>query len=285
MKVERIGYHVKAPILENVVTDYQRGIRDFQLFISSPKSYSPIDLSTFAVLVRMFPDASFTVHGPFWACLCKPLNVKMVQNTFDYYVKLSHELSKLGSFRIVTHVGGRGEYSKQESALSILNFCRHWLLATKDDTTILCLENDSGSKSDTKMGFVKVLNKICDVCGSPRVKMCFDSEHAYANGVDLADVDFLEYIKHNVSIVHFNAIPSNVSFGGHLDRHSKTPINESKDGWSYLRTVYDVFYNGAIPFIREIESSYILYEDLEFLNREGDIIEVEYTEIRGDDGD
>ena len=282
MKVERIGYHVKAPLLENVAYNYHRGIRDFQVFISSPRNYAPVDLSTLTILVKMFPDACFTVHGPFWACLCKPLNVQMVQNTFDYYVKLSHELSKIGTFRLVTHIGGRGDYSRQESANAILNFCRHWLLATMNDSTILCLENDSGSKAQTKMGFIKVLNKVCDVCASSRVKMCFDSEHAYAAGLDLSDVEFLESIKHNVSIVHLNAIPDNVVLGGHLDRHSKTPISESKDGWSYLRTVYDVFYDGTIPFIREVESSDILFEDIDFLLKEGDIIDVEYTDIEGD---
>lgn len=282
MKLERIGYHVKAPLLENVASDYHKGIRTFQIFISSPQSYSPVDLSTLAVLTKLFSDAEFIIHGPFWACLCKPLSVKMVQNTFDYYVKLSHELSKYGSFKLVTHVGGRGEYSKQDSAKAILNFCQHWLVSTMNDTTILCLENDSGSKAGTKMGFVKALNKICDVCASPRIRLCFDSEHAYANGVDLSDVEFLEFIKRNVSVVHFNAVPENVVRGGHLDRHSKTPLSESKEGWSYLRTVYDVLYDGIVPFIREIESSDILYEDLDFLRREGDVIDVEFVEIEGE---
>ena len=117
------------------------------------------------------------------------------------------------------------------------------------------------------MGSVKILEAVIRNIDSPRIRMCFDSEHAYANGMDLNNSKRLMQIADIIEVVHFNSIPSNVIQGGHLDRHSETLLEECKEGISYIMNVYNYLYDGNRPFILERSSNEFFYKDCIFLSK------------------
>ena len=96
--------------------------------------------------------------------------------------------------------------------------------------------------------------------------MAFDTEHAYANGFDLSDLKMLRYYKQIIDVIHFNAIPSQVVQGGHLDRHSDTNIDECKEGADYIMRVFSVLYSESVPVILERGGYHIAKRDLDFIN-------------------
>ena len=40
MKIDRVGMHVRAPLMESVEDLYRKGVRVFQCFLGSPKAFS-----------------------------------------------------------------------------------------------------------------------------------------------------------------------------------------------------------------------------------------------------
>lgn len=243
--MDRVGYHTT---ISNI------GDRQvYQVFLGSPKQYTVPDASRLEGL-----NKDIVIHSPYWVQLGRSMNDKAFTRTLDYTIKVAKEMQRVGQKYYVTHIGTRTEdMSIAQSAKSIYTFCLKWLWETMGSDVILCLENDSGSKKGTKMGSVKVLNYVIREINDPRVRMTFDTEHAYANGFDLSCVEKLEAIKDIVSVVHFNSIPAEVGRGSHLDRHSTTTFSECKKGYEYLHNVYKVMYDGQRPFIMEIDDSLV----------------------------
>ena len=65
-----------------------------------------------------------------------------------------------------------------------------------------------------------------------------------------------------IDVVHWNSVPEQVEFGGHLDRHSTTSFYQSKIS---PMPVYNVLYNNKIPFIFEVESPLFVKSNFEYL--------------------
>lgn len=261
MNAKRIGYHVSGDFIDAVDFAKSKGVEVVQTFSGSPRKYTNPDLSKFTGV-----SIDAVIHSPYWVNLCKPQTEKAYQTTLKYTIAISFEMSKYGIKRYVTHIGGRGDYGVKYSLKSIYDFCLRWLYATKGQDTILCLENDAGSKNDTKMGKLAALYTVVSEINNPRIKICFDSEHAYADGFDLNNIKVMEMMKPYVGVVHWNSIPQNVVKGGHLDRHSSTLLKDCKEGENYIKNVYNVFYNDWIPFILERERD-IALQDLEWIRK------------------
>lgn len=251
--MNKIGYHTT---ISNI------GERDvYQVFLGSPKQYTVPDASRLEGI-----NKDIVIHSPYWVQLARSVNDKAYTRTLDYTIKVAHEMHRVGLKYYVTHIGARTEdMTIAQAAKSIYVFCLKWLWETEGTDVILCLENDSGSKKGTKMGSVNILNRVIREVNHPRVRMAFDTEHAYANGFDLECREKLEAIKDIVSVVHYNSIPAEVGRGSHLDRHSTTPFTECKKGYEYLHNVYEVMYDGVKPFIMEIDQS-LVEGNLSFLS-------------------
>jgi endonuclease IV len=269
--MERVSYHTSVKRIKD------RGV--YQIFLGSPRRYEYPNASDLEGI-----DKDIVVHCPYWTQLAREAYEKAYISTLDYTVKLAHEMQKVGQKYIVIHVGARpSDMTIARGMDCIKGFCERWLFATMDTDVILCLENDSGSKKGTKMGSVKVLETVINDINSTRVRMAFDTEHAYANGFDLSNTDRLKQIEPLVAVVHFNSIPDYVGRGSHVDRHTSTKFSESKNGIKYLHNVYRELYDGVRPFIMEIDEN-LAEENLEFLKQfldgEGSYIDAEWTEIK-----
>ena len=90
--------------------------------------------------------------------------------------------------------------------------------------------------------------------------MCLDTQHAYAAGDELFSVNY----RNNISMVHLNAIPKNVAYGGHLDRHSYTPLVESKNGINFIKKILALI-QPSTPIILERMDYNIVIKDIQLL--------------------
>lgn len=258
-----LGYHAKSPYNKSIREGLKNGIKTFQVMCSSPQRFEPPRPDVIMASVSS-PIEKLLVHGPYWANISKDMGESIVQGTFKYYKLLSQYLQLLGPGRslMVTHVGSRGTSSYENSVNYMKTWIEKWLKATESNSSILCLENDAGSRNGCKMGNLDLLSDIVKEFNSPRLGICIDTEHAYANGVKLSDlVNYLQYTR----AVHLNAIPSNVKFGEHLDRHSETLLRDSKDGTLMELLAFVESIPNSIPIVLERADTKIALQDVEYL--------------------
>lgn len=102
------------------------------------------------------------------------------------------------------------------------------------------------------------LVKIKEVMNSNSVGLCIDTQHAYAAGQDL---NKLPYDK--ADVIHMNAVPPYVKHGGHLDRHSFTPLFKSKEGTEFVSIIKKTV-STAVPIIMERRDLEISIRDVGF---------------------
>lgn len=258
-----VGWHTSVKDLLQCSDEFFKKHKVFQVFIGSPRSLSVPSFNDLAILLKRHPELEIVVHSPYVVSLCKNSADKNYIATLGYTIAVANELDKLGVKYLVTHIGARPEsMTIKESTLNILNFCQKFEWSTQGTKIKLCLENDSGSKKGTKMGHMKVLAAVIRKMNSERIRMTFDSEHAYAAGFDIESEDEIRQYEDIIDVVHWNSVPGNVEFGGHLDRHSTTSFYESKTN---PLPVYNVLYNGKRPFIFEVESPVFVKSNLEYL--------------------
>ena len=173
MDIGRVGYHAGFPLDISIKRGYDVGVRVFQIFLGTPRRYTVPDSYVIRKLKEDFVGIEVVVHSPYWVSLGKSPSGVQWQTTLGYTVKIAEELDKAGVKYYVTHVGARD--SDVVSAMrSMVGFCQQWLWRTEGSKVILCLENDSGSKMGTKLGPVKILERVIREVNSDRVRMTFD---------------------------------------------------------------------------------------------------------------
>lgn len=125
----------------------------------------------------------------------------------------------------------------------------------------LLLENDAGSKINDAPTLRNLISaKEAMLHSGLNVGLCVDTQHAYAAGDSLFSINFRD----NVDLIHLNAIPKNVKFGGHLDRHSKTLLKDSKNGTNFIRKILSLIVPGT-PLILERTNYDIIINDIQTL--------------------
>jgi apurinic endonuclease APN1 len=137
----------------------------------------------------------------------------------------------------------------------IVRACSNVLEATPDDA-LLILENSAGAGGNIGSRFAD-LGRILREVASPRIKVCIDTQHAFAAGYDLSSAEGLEIAMtelgqevgfDNVVAVHAN--DSKVELGSGRDRHEN--IGEGMIGVEGFRRI--VRHRGfeKTPFLLEV---------------------------------
>lgn len=201
----------------------------YQIFLGSPQRLMPDNLDAFAGM-RVPDNIKVVAHGPFvYSLVCSPTE-SLWRASLKACVACSQFCNQVGIKYYVVHPGGIKPYQDKKSGyLALLNFVFKYLEMTWGLDTILSLENDPGSSTGRKITDVNLLYKAVKEISDPRVRITYDTEHAYASGFNISDMDKLVKLMDYVSVVHMNSVPKEVKFGSHLDRHSSTRITESKD--------------------------------------------------------
>ncbi|MFW6256660.1 MAG: TIM barrel protein [Bacillota bacterium] len=237
-----------------------------QIFLGNPRSYNPGD-PTIERVKNTNLDLNFVVHSPYI--------INIVNEKKDFYnrsieciveaLDICHDLN-IGSY--VTHLGSvESKTSSKEVVARLKKSCSEILARTAAETTTkLLLETSPGSKSETRIGRLEELIAVAQDFSS-RVGVCLDTEHAYANGLDLTKLD-LEKKSSEIEVVHLNAIPEDVGLNSHRDKHGKTRLVNTKETVrKSLQELIQFFAERDVPLILERSGKEIINSDLDYLGQ------------------
>lgn len=237
---------------------YEAGIRSFQIMVDFTRQ-SILRHDPQRVRQSIPDDCSIILHMPFYFHL-------LLDRTPQRRKMFTEIQKKWGSVepgvKLIIHCKGIHQAPARTRAV-ILAQLNYYAKMCPD--LILCLENDAGGSSNPAPT-IQSLSQVINLMKNPKtgkqdnVGLCVDTQHAYAAGEDLFWINF----NNDVDIIHLNAIPHFVKFGGHLDRHSTTALVDSKRGTSFVNKILKSIHP-EVPIILERTDINIILKDVRFL--------------------
>ena len=267
--LHNVGYHISSKelkggnFLEDKMKEY--GLGWAQFFLGNPRSYN-LGEPTMERVKNSSLELNYVVHGPYI--------VNIVNSDKGFYkrsqaciIEALEACHQLGVDYYVTHLGSLEEKAtKAEVVDRLVESCKYMLDELDSGVkTKLLLETSPGSKSGTKIGTLEELLEVVAVVASDNLGLCLDTEHAFANGLDLAELD-LDKIGPEIDVVHLNSIPKDVELNSHRDKHGKTAIVDSReDIMESLARLIKYFDRVGVPLILERSGEEIIESDLQYL--------------------
>jgi deoxyribonuclease-4 len=257
----RIGAHVStAGGLEKGIERAQAmGAETIQIFGAPPQTWRrrdhpPQGVEAFRVQVAAADIWPIFIHGIYLVNLAtsNPENLIKSQDALIADMALS---STIGARGVIFHIGSHRGAGYAKVFGQIVDSVRRVLAETPDDTWLI-LENSAGMGDSIGRRFSELAGIMKEVA-SPRVKVCFDTQHAFSSGYDVATADGLaatvDEFEREVGLAHLVAIHANDSkcaLGGGVDRHEN--IGEGHIGCAGFEVImaHAAFRN--LPFLLEV---------------------------------
>jgi len=163
--------------------------------------------------------------------------------------------SAIGAKGVIFHVGSHKGVGFKKVLPQIAKTLKKVLKDTPEDAWII-LENSAGQGGSVGSKFEE-LGAIIDATGSERIKVCVDTEHAYAAGYDLADKKGCDAALRELDktvgldrLVAVHANDSKIALGGGVDRHDNIGDGHiGKKGFEVIMA-HKAFRN--VPFLLEV---------------------------------
>jgi len=204
------------------------GAETIQIFSGAPqawrrKEYRPEEVEAYRARAAETGIGPAFVHGVYLVNLAtdKPENLAKGVDALVHDMKVCHLLGSLGViFHIGSHRGAGYDHFFSQVVESVVRIVQ----STPEDTWLI-LENSAGMGGAIGSRFDE-LGRIIREAGSPRVKVCLDTQHAFAAGYDLktkgglasAMAEFEERIGRD-RLVAVHANDSKCPLAGGVDRH------------------------------------------------------------------
>ena len=163
------------------------------------------------------------LHGPYLINLAtdKPEQLTKSKTALTEDTLLA---SAIGASGVIFHVGSHKGAGFEKVLPQMVEALLEVLDNTPDDAWII-LENSAGQGGSVGSKFSE-LGEIIKKAGSPRLKVCLDTEHAYAAGYNLADAkgmdDAMSEFDGEIGLEQLVAVHANdskIELGGGVDRH------------------------------------------------------------------
>ena len=226
----KIGAHVStAGGIDNAIgRGSDIGCETIQIFGSSPQSwfFKPVPEENIQAFKDQAREAGL---GPvFFHCIYlinlgnpNPDNVKKGIKSLTNYMNLAHDIEARGLiFHPGSHKGVGFDAILKQTVDSIIE-----VLEDAPEGPWLTLENTAGMGQHIGARFEE-LGRIIKTVGSPRLKVCLDTEHSFAAGYDVATKDGLESAMDEFDreigldrLVAVHANDSKQPLGSGIDRH------------------------------------------------------------------
>ncbi|MHB8577698.1 MAG: deoxyribonuclease IV [Dehalococcoidia bacterium] len=257
----RIGAHVStAGALDRCVDRAcEIGSEAIQIFAAAPQSWRPVSHSAEAMALlrsrclerEIMP---VFVHGVYLVNLAgnKPENVDKSVDALAQSLRFCEAAGALGTiFHVGSHLGAGFDETLPQVAR-----CMREALKQAPGESFLIIENSAGMGNTVAAQFAEI-GAIMREVGSPRVKVCIDTCHAFASGYDIASAEGIERamdeFEREVGIQRMVAVHANDSKGplaGGKDRHEN--IGAGFIGLDGFRTImrHAAFRN--VPFLLEV---------------------------------
>jgi len=257
----RIGAHVStAGGLEKGIERAQAmGAETIQIFGAPPQSwrrkvYPPQETEAFRARAAAADIWPLFIHGVYLVNLAtsNPESLIKSQDALIADMVLS---SAIGAKGVIFHVGSHRGAGFQQVFGQIVDSVRRVLAETPEDTWLI-LENSAGMGDSVgrKLGELAAIMKEV---ASPRLKVCFDTQHAFSAGYDVATAGGLaatvDEFEREVGLAHLVAIHANDSkcpLGGGVDRHEN--IGEGHIGRAGFEVIMAHLAFRDLPFLLEV---------------------------------
>jgi deoxyribonuclease-4 len=257
----RIGAHVSTEGgLEKAVERAQAmGAETIQIFGAAPQSwrkkeYSPEEAEAFQRKAVEADVQPVFIHGVYLVNLATsdPAGLERSVDALTWSLNVCHRIGALGT---IFHLGSHRGAGFEAVLSQVVAAVRRILEGSSSDTWFV-LENSAGMGGSVGSRFSE-LGAIMREVASPRVKVCFDTQHAFAAGYDVATSEGLEatlseFEKHVglTSLVAVHANDSKIPLGGGVDRHEN--IGEGLIGREGFKVIMGHPAFRDIPFLLEV---------------------------------
>lgn len=226
-----IGYHESPTQLQRPI---KAGIKTVQVMLGNPRTYNVHSINP-------HPELEIVCHGPYVTSLLALPSTNLHHTSVKYLNNISDACIKSGIRKLVMHLGGMTQGAGiKETTMSLLGILLNWSIRYQSSPLTLCLENDSGSKNGRLLGTLKYIVPIIKQVDNPQIRLCLDTEHAHAAGLDLTHSDTVAHILEYAEVVHLNACPVNVERGSHIDRHSDTLFTDAYHNEEVYKTIHSM---------------------------------------------
>lgn len=257
----KVGAHVSAAISLDLSLDRAKSIGAVcsQIFVSPPRKWVQTkhdekEIERYVNKAKKFNIGPNFVHGTYLINLGSQ-DPGHLQKSIEWIKWALNMAGKLGSTGLIFHMGshrGKGfEAVKEQIAESLKK-----VLDTAQNKSYLILENPvatGGNIGSNLQELGEILNKVA----SPRLKICLDTQHAFASGYNLKTPkglkSFIEEFEaeigiHNLAVIHAN--DSKGGFKSLRDRHEN--IGEGFIGLDGFSNIINNPAFADIPFILEV---------------------------------
>ena len=256
----KLGAHVSsAGGASNAIDRGQEiGAETIQIFASSPRAWKfrPVkedQATAFHEKAAAAGGPPAFLHGSYLVNIAG--GPDLLRKSIDSLVNHMHAASQLGAVGVIFHCGSHksaGFDAVKDTAAAALSE----VIANTPDDTYLILENSAGMGSHLGASFEEI-GRLMDLASSPRIKVCLDTQHAFAAGYRMADPQGIDEAMRdfdnniglaNLVVVHAN--DSKVELGSGVDRHEN--IGQGFIGLNGFRHImaHESFAN--VPFLLEV---------------------------------
>ena len=257
----KIGAHVKtAGGVEKAIDRAEEiGAEAIQIFSGAPqawrrKEYRPEEVEAYRARAAETGIGPAFVHGVYLVNLAtdNPENLAKGIDALVHDMKVCH---LLGSPGVIFHIGSHRGAGYEQVFGQVVESVARIVAATPEDTWLV-LENSAGMGGAIGSKFDE-LGRIIREAGSLRVKVCLDTQHAFAAGYDLKTKDGLEAamaeFEERVGLDRLVAVHANDSkcpLAGGVDRHEN--IGEGHIGLDGFENILAHPAFADVPFLLEV---------------------------------
>lgn len=257
----KIGAHVKTSggADKAVVRAQEMGAEAIQIFSGAPqtwrrKTYSTDEVTAYKEKVKETGIEPCFIHGLYLVNLATP-NPDLLSRSVEALIQDMEAAHLLGAKGVIFHIGSHKGVGYEESVQQVVDNVVKVLEATPADTWLI-LENSAGMGGAIGSRFGE-LGRIIREAGSDRLKVCLDTQHAFASGYDLRTRDGLERTIQEFDsevglerLVAVHANDSKCGLAGGLDRHAN--IGDGYIGRDGFETILSHPAFAAVPFLLEV---------------------------------
>ena len=257
----KIGAHVKTTGGVDKAIDRadEMGAETIQIFSGAPqawrrKDYRPEEVEAYRARVAETGIEPAFLHGVYLVNLATD-NQENLAKSLDALVHDMNVCHLLGARGVIFHLGSHRGAGYDHVFRQVVDSVRRVVEATPEDTWLI-LENSAGMGGAVGSKFQE-LGRIIREAGSPRVKVCLDTQHMFAAGYDVKTKDGLQAAMSEFdaevgldTLVAVHANDSKCPLGGGVDRHEN--IGEGHIGLDGLQNVMSHPAFGDVPFLLEV---------------------------------
>lgn len=255
----KIGAHVSAAGSLNLSFERAEeiGAECTQIFISPPQQWvhsqhSEEEIEKYRQRAQETKIEPNFIHAAYLINLATP-NPDHLQKSVNWLIYSQQMANKFGMAGTILHLGSYKDTSTKRAMAQVIKALRAIL---DHSATNLILENSAGAGNLVGDSFFE-LGQIIRRVNDPHLKVCLDTQHAFASGYELRTKEGIEQtltqFKQEIGLGNLVAIHANDSkteFSSKKDRHEN--IGQGLIGLESFRLLINHPNLQNIPFILEI---------------------------------